>query len=143
MVQDVNPSGIGAVAEAEVAHALLRAGRDVYVPLFKPHARVDLVVGGPGGLLRVQCKTSRCHGGALVFRTCSNTGNVAQDYRGEIDAFGVWSPELEQAFLVPVTDVALRGSHLRLRPPANGQARGIRWAADYVVAATTSGDDVS
>ena len=138
----MSPSDIGATAEAEVAHALLGAGRDVYVPLFKPHARVDLVVGGPAGLLRVQCKTSRCRGGALVFRTCSNTGNVAHDYRGEIDVFGVWSPELEQAFLVPVADVALRGSHLRLRPPANGQVKGVRWAADHLVAPVASQDDV-
>jgi len=134
----MSPSDIGAVAEAEVAHALLRAGRDVYVPLFKPHARVDLVVGGPAGLLRVQCKTSRCSGGAVSFRTCSNTGNVPRDYRGEVDLFGVWSPDLERAFLVPVEGVATRRCYLRLGPPANGQQRGIRWAADHEVPAVAS-----
>ena len=65
-----------------------------------------------------------------MFRTCSDTGNVEQDYRGQVDLFGVWSPELERAFLVPIDDVATRRCHLRLGPTANGQARGIRWASD-------------
>ena len=127
----MTPSEIGAVAEAEVARALRLAGIDVYVPLFNPHARVDLVIDAGGGLQRVQCKTSRLSGGAISFRTCSNTGNVPRDYRGEVDLFGVWSPDLDRAFLVPVEGVATRRCYLRLGPPANGQRRGIRWAADH------------
>ena len=129
----MTPSHIGAVAEAEVARALVRAGMAVYVPLFHPASRVDLVVDGPDGLQRVQCKTSRVRGGAIVFRTCSNTGNVALDYRGEVDLLGVWSPELQQAYLVPIAEVGARGSHLRLAAPGNGQAKGIRWASDHLV----------
>lgn len=131
----MTPSEIGAAAEAEVARALRLAGIDVYVPLFNPHARVDLVIDGGGGLQRVQCKTSRFAGGAVSFRTCSNTGNVPRDYRGEVDLFGVWSPELERAFLVPVEGVATRRCYLRIGPAANGQHRGIRWAADHEVGA--------
>lgn len=119
------------MAEAEVARALRVAGIDVYVPLFNPHARVDLVIDGVGGLLRVQCKTSTCSGGVISFRTCSNTANVPRDYRGEVDLFGVWSPALETAYLVPVAEVATRRCYLRVGPAANGQRSGIRWAADY------------
>ena len=82
-------------------------------------------------LLRVQVKTSRVLRGALAFRVCSNTGNVPRDYRGEIDAFGVYSPDLDRCFLVPVDDTATRQCFLRLEPSANGQVKGTRLAADY------------
>jgi hypothetical protein len=71
--------------------------------------------------------------GALCFQTCSNTANVRVDYRGQIDAFGVYSPELDRVYLVPVDDVSLRGCHLRIEPTRNGQQVGIRWASDYII----------
>jgi len=129
----MTPSEIGAVAEAEVAYALVRSGRCVYVPLFNPAGRVDLVVDGEDGLQRVQCKTSSRRGDVIVFRTCSNTGNLPLDYRGEVDCFGVWSPGLGQAFLVPVEAVGARTCSLRLSPVANGQSKGVRWAVDYLI----------
>jgi hypothetical protein len=129
----MTPSEIGAVAEAEVARALRLAGVDVYVPLFNPAGRVDLVVDGPDGLHRVQCKTSSRRGDVIIFRTCSNTGNLPLDYRGEVDAFGVWPPDLEQAFLVPAELLGTRTCSLRLGPAANGQSKGVRWAQDHLI----------
>ena len=116
-----------------VASALHRAGWDVFTPLFAPHSRVDLVAIGRGAVLRVQCKTSTSARGALYFRTCSNTANVPIDYRGEIDAFGVYSPELDRVYLVPIEELPVRGGTLRLEPARNGQRAGVRWAADYLV----------
>jgi len=127
------PSELGAQAELAVASALTRAGRQVYLPFFAAHTRVDLVFEDELGLHRVQCKTSRLRGDVVTFATCSNTKHVRKDYRGEVDLFGVYSPELDQVFMVPVGDVPLRLGHLRLRPARNGQSKGIRWAADYVV----------
>ena len=127
------PSALGAQAELAVASALTRAGRQVYLPFFAAHTRVDLVFEDELGLHRVQCKTSRLRGDVVAFATCSNTKHVRKDYRGEVDLFGVYSPELDQVFMVPVGDVPLRLGHLRLRPARNVQSKGIRWAADYVV----------
>jgi hypothetical protein len=76
-------------------------------------------------------KTARRVGEVLVFRTCSNTSNTPRDYRGEIDAFGVYSPDLDRAFLVPVIDVSIRSCSLRLVPARNRQLKGTRLAADY------------
>ena len=45
----------------------------------------------------------------------------------------VYSPELDQVFLVPVDEAPARGGHLRLTPTRNGQAKGVRWARDYVL----------
>ena len=125
------PSEIGASAEREVAFALERSGWHVYLPVFAAHARVDLVAVRPGQARRVQVKTARRLGDSLVFRTCSNTGNRPRDYRGEIDAFGVYSPDVDRCYLVPVEETGLRSCSLRLEPSANGQVKGTRSAADY------------
>lgn len=129
----VSPSVIGARAEMAVASGLQRSGYDVFVPLFAAHSRVDVIASGPSGLTRVQCKTARLARGALFFRTCSNTANIPLDYREQIDAFGVYSPDLDSVYLVPVDDVSIRGCHLRVEPARNGQGAGIRWAVDYLI----------
>ena len=56
---------------------------------------------------------------------------MPRDYRGEVDVFGVYSPQLDEVFIVPVNDVATRLCSLRLAPPRNNQAVGIRWAEPY------------
>ena len=90
-----------------------------------------MIAARDGGLVRIQCKTSLVRRDVVVFRTCSNTGNVRKDYRDEIDAFGVYSPELDRTFLVPLRDTTITTCSLRLDPTANGQVKGTRLAADY------------
>jgi hypothetical protein len=128
---DESPSIVGARAEREVAYALERSGWAVYLPVFASHGRIDLIVARGPDILRVQCKTSRLRNGVVLFRTCSNTGNKPKSYRGEIDVFGVYSPELDRVFLVPIDDACERLCSLRLTPAANNQARGVRFARDY------------
>jgi hypothetical protein len=105
----------------------------VYVPLLGTSSRVDLVYEDDTGVHRVQCKTSRLTDGALTFSTCSNTNKVRKGYRGQVELFGVYSPELGQVFLVPVDHVPARMATLRLDVARNGQRRRLRWARDYVV----------
>jgi hypothetical protein len=128
---DLNPSEIGARAEREVVYALERCGWHVFIPHLAPHTRIDVIAVRGSEVLRIQCKTSRLSRGALAFRTCSNTANVPRDYRGEIDAFGVYSPSLDRVFLVPISVTATTLCTLRLEPTASGQVKGIRLAADY------------
>lgn len=126
------PSEVGSRAELEVACALVRSGRRVYVPLLAADGRVDLMYDDPErGLQRAQCKTSRLWRGAVTFKVCSNTRNSYRDYHGEVDVFGVYSPELNEVFIVPVDDVATRACHLRLEPARNNQSVGVRWADQY------------
>ena len=56
---ELSPSEVGARAERAVAFALAAAGKRVYLPLFAPHSRVDLVFDDDAGFHRVQVKTSR------------------------------------------------------------------------------------
>ncbi len=127
------PSVIGARAELAVASALWKQGIDVYLPFFGAHSRVDLMAVTPSETLRVQCKTSRLLDGVVYFRTCSLTRNVALDYRDEIDVFGVYSPELDLVYLVPIGVTSIRGCSLRLEPTRNNQKAKIHWAADYLI----------
>lgn len=131
---DHRPNEIGLRAELEVASACARAGMGVYVPLLDGHGRVDLVIERDGTLLRVQCKSARMSGDAVVyFRTCSNTANTPRDYVGEVDAFGVYAPLIDKVYLVPAEALPTRICHLRLGPTRNGQQKGIRFAVDYEV----------
>jgi len=116
-----------------VANALHRAGWDVWTPLFAAHSRIDLLAVGTAGVQRIQCKSASIRPGGVFFRTCSNTGNHPVDHRGQVDAFGVYSPSLDAVYLVPIDDVPRRGALLRLEPTRNGQMAGVRWAADYLV----------
>src|SRR5690349_11999625 len=94
------PTQVGARAEAAVASALVRAGRPVFLPVFGVNSRIDLVYEDDGRLVRVQCKTSRVVREVLIFRTCSNTKNSPRAYLGEVDVFGVFSPERDLVYLV-------------------------------------------
>ena len=69
---------------------------------------------GDTGLLKLQVKTSQLGDGFLRFATCSHTGKQQKDYRGQVDAFGVYSPELHLVYLVPVDEVPYDGV-----PPSN------------------------
>lgn len=128
---DECPSVVGARAEREVTYALEHDGWDVYLPVFASHARVDLVAVRAAEFVRVQVKTSVLRKGVVVFRPYSNTGNVPRSYEGEVDAFGVYSPELHRVFLVPFEHTSARNCSLRLGPTANNQQKGVRYAGDY------------
>lgn len=128
----LTPSEIGERAEAGILAALVRAGKFVYLP-FGASGRADLVFEDKHGFHSVQCKSGRVLGDVVFFLTASRTNNEPKDYRGEVDFFAVYCHARAEAYLIPVDDVPKRAAHLRLRPTRNGQAKGIRWASDYLL----------
>jgi PD-(D/E)XK endonuclease len=132
----LTPSQKGAVAEAALTTASLELGFTVLRPLCEGR-RYDLVIDLEPQLLRVQCKLARLRSGALSvgLRTnrCTPGGYVSTAYSTqEIDAVGVYSPDLRACFLIPAAEASdRRAIHLRLDPAKNNQGRGIRWARDY------------
>lgn len=131
---------LGDRSTAYVLARLLEVYETVLLP-FGENQRYDLVVEtNDGEFLRVQCKTGRLRGGAIFFPTASSTyhhpnalgssGN-SHHYRGQADFFGVYCPETDDVYLVPVEEVGIRMGALRVDPPRNNQSRGIRWAADF------------
>jgi hypothetical protein len=131
-----NSKSLGDITQSQVMAALLKRGIKVLLP-YGDNSRYDLVVEENGQFSRVQCKTARMDHGAIVFSVASSQyhrGGKRQDYRGQIDAFGVFCPDNGKVYIVPIDDLPLvREAKLRLTPPGNSQVKRIRWAAQYEI----------
>jgi hypothetical protein len=128
-----HPVDVGLRSEAAIVEALLRRGYSVSVPRGS-NQRYDLIVD-VGRLLRVQCKTGRLRGGAITFSTRSVRSNTRgarwRDYHGEVDYFLVFCPDTDGVYAIPIEEAARGYGCLRVAPPTNNQAKGIRWAREY------------
>ena len=91
--------------------------------------------------VRVQCKTGRLRKGAITFPTCSSTyhhpknkgvADCHQGYTGQAELFGVYCPETDDVYLVPVGEVGSRAGSLRVAPAKNNQIKKVRWARDFL-----------
>ena len=130
---------IGDRAEGMVLAALLQAGHRVLIP-FSDNERYDFVIDVGGGKFHcIQCKNGRLRKGRVKFAACSfgrNKAKNARNYRGEADYFGVYCPETNKSYLIPVDDVPTTYVALRVDSPKNGQVKGIRMAADFEIMPT-------
>jgi PD-(D/E)XK endonuclease len=102
---------------------------------FGTNQRYDLVLDLDGELVRVQCKTGRLRDGTVRFSTQSIQSNtrrtVMRGYLGDADLFLVYCPEIGKVYVVPVEEVGVSETYLRVDPVRNGQSHGVRWAEDY------------
>jgi len=115
---------IGALAEIKVAAKLMEKGYIVSKPFFG-NARYDLLADN-GNIHRVQCKNGRLRNGVVKFKTrshCAFTGVDNPYTSDEIEFFGVYCPELETIYLVPVDAVPQDQGYLRVEPAKNGQTK--------------------
>jgi hypothetical protein len=46
---------------------------------------------------------------------------------------GVYCPDTDAVYLVPIADVPDRGGCLRVEPTKNDQAKGLRWAKGHML----------
>jgi hypothetical protein len=129
-----HPVDVGLRTEAIILAELVKRGHRVLVP-FGTNYRYDLALDTGDALVRVQCKTGRLRNGAVCFKTASTRANTlrafTRAYDGEADLFLVYCPETERVYAVSVDEAASSEGKLRVAPAANGQAKGIRWAADH------------
>jgi hypothetical protein len=129
-----HPVDVGQRTEAIILAELVRRGHRVLVPYGTNH-RYDLVVDTGTRFLRIQCKTGRLRGGRICFSTASTRANTlrvfSRPYDGEIDLFLVYCPETSRVYAVDIDEAASSSGVLRVDPAANGQLKGIRWAADH------------
>jgi PD-(D/E)XK nuclease superfamily protein len=129
-----------------VLAALIKLGYPVAVPFGV--ARYDLVVEMDDGFKRIQCKTGRLRDGAVRFSAASlssdrRPGYIKKNpYIGSADFFGVFCPDTDAVYLVPVGDQRTEVS-LRVAPSANSQAKGVRWARDFELIRRESSTGVS
>ena len=135
-----HPKVTGDASQAMILGRLVQAGKNVLIP-FGENVRYDYVIEeDDGSFTRVQCKTGRLRNGVVQFNTCSytyhhpsNRGSrqYKHDYRGQADVFGVYCPETDAVYVVPVLEVGINEASLRVAAPRNNQCRKIRWARDF------------
>ena len=128
----------GDISVAMITAKLLRLGVVVLRPITEL-SRYDIVIDRGQGFERIQCKTGRLREGAVRFNTASNmshhgSGKGRVPYTGQIEAFGVYCPDNDEVYLVPIDLVGTAEGRLRIDAPRNNQATGIRLAADFRVA---------
>jgi hypothetical protein len=129
-----HPVDVGLRTEATITAELLRRGFRVLTPC-GANQRYDLVIDLDGEFVRVQCKTGRLRQGVVYFSTQSTQSNtrrcLLRGYRGDVELFVVHCPLNGRFYAVPVDEAPAGRMSLRIRPSMNGQARRVRWAADY------------
>jgi hypothetical protein len=136
----LTPTEKGNIAEAKLTAAAIELGIGVCLPI-GDGCRYDLLFDLHPQLVRVQCKWSPRKGDVIVarFRTSRYTpqGYVRTLYDStEIDAVGIYCPELERCYLLPIAEFEGQGfAHLRLARSRNNQERGVRMAAQYELGA--------
>src|SRR5215208_421161 len=126
----------GAIAEASITAAAIKAGAVVLRPLAEGR-RYDLVFDLGHRLIRVQCKWGKRRRNVIVVYTgtCRLTphGYVRSTYAAsEIDAIAIYCSDPEACYFIPIDEVAGRHVvHLRLAPAANNQEVAVKYAAAY------------
>jgi hypothetical protein len=129
-----HPVEVGQRTEAVVLAELVKRGHKVLIPFGTNH-RYDFVIDLDGHFVRAQCKTGRLERGAVIFHGRSIRSNtrkaIVRCYRNEADVFLVYCPQTDRVYAVPVDETTSSDVALRVDPPANGQQKRIRWAADH------------
>lgn len=127
----MNTNQKGTIAEAKILARLLEIGRTVLRPYGTES--YDLALDDNGKLIRIQCKLGRLENGSIVFNAYTSSRQVHMiSYRGKADLFGVWCPEYDQVFLIPVESVGETKVALRVEEPKKPNSN-IRWAKDYKI----------
>jgi hypothetical protein len=132
----MNTKEVGRIAHAKVLAKLTERGDNVLLP-FADVGRYDLALDQDGKLIRIECKIGRLKNGVVTFPTSSTSwygGYERKNYRGDAELFGVWCPENDTVYLVPVDKVGVRECSLRVDTPSRrANLSKVRWAKDYVV----------
>ena len=129
----MNKYEYGNNSEAIVLAAYLTAGFTVSLP-FGAGASYDLVVDGGSRFFKIQVKTAWVSGGCVLYksqRRQPGAGLTRRPYRsGEVDYFVAYCPANKTMYAVAAENHGVEG-RLRLVPAKNGQAKFVKWAADY------------
>lgn len=130
-----NTKDIGDISEAKILARLVELGFAVLSP-FGDNKRYDYVIDRDGKFERIQVKTGKvsADGSVISFPTSSSQNHVGRgrvSYVGQIEHFGVYCPQNDSCYLVPVDVAPLRLMKLRLTASKNGQVKNVNFAKDY------------
>jgi len=126
---------IGDISEAEIIVALLKLGKTVLKPI-GDNNRYDLVIEEDGNFFRVQCKTGKMVNGSIRVAVksiyLSSKGPVIKNYKGQVEFFAVYCPQIDKVYLVPEEEVGVNQISLRVEATKQNHPK-IRWAKQYEI----------
>lgn len=126
----------GDLSELRLMHDLRRAGYLISIPYGEDH-RYDIIAEKDDRFYRVQVKTGRLRRGVVIFNAYSSHahrgGPSCRLYTNQIDFFGVFCPDNNCSYLVPICELPTNQGYLRVEKPLNNQSRKMRWAEDYLL----------
>ena len=136
-----NHKEMGERSEAIIIGRLVYSGYTVLKP-YGENQRYDLVIeDADRNFWRVQCKTAWLSKdrSKIIFSACSNhyaytwqkNTMTRRHYRGDVDFFAVYSPDIDKVYLIAVDQVGTTSVALRLIDAKNNNQYGIRLARDY------------
>jgi hypothetical protein len=132
----MNSKQRGDITVAKILAICLTKGWHVLLP-FGDTLRYDLVLERQGIFERIQCKTGWLRDGVIRFAASSSSlhrkDGKRKSYRGQIELFGVYCPDNQKTYLIPVNDVGRTEGTLRVRASRNKQHAHIRWAEKYEI----------
>jgi hypothetical protein len=133
----MNTKERGDLTEAKVVPILMELGYSVSIP-FGENNRYDVIADSGESLYRCQIKTARKDDKLIIFNVSdtrhNRTQNTRRQYTSEdIDVFIAYSPELDQAYWIPVEDTPKTEMALRLEEPDSKYANthNANWAEEY------------
>lgn len=132
----MNTKQVGNISQMKIVTRLLEKEYSVSIPL-GDNDRYDFIFDD-GKLNTVQSKTGRIKDGAITFPTAStyaHRGGKRKTYYDQVDYFGVYCPDNDTVYLIPVSEIKDCGTSatLRLEPPKNGQTKNIRMAQTFIL----------
>lgn len=123
----------GNLSEAKFLADALEKGYTVLVP-FGGGCRYDLVLDKDNTLIKIQVKTGKLKDGRITFQTTSNNRGVGRKpYHGEVDFIGVYCPQNDTSYLVPISKTGTSSMSLRVQIPKNKQVKNINLANQYLL----------
>jgi hypothetical protein len=100
---------------------------------FGDNGRYGFVVGVGDVFHGIQVKTGRIENGRIPFETGSSgtlTGAIEEGRDGQIDVFAVYSPPLDEPYVVPISDAPSASTALRIDEPEN-RSPNSNWAEEF------------
>lgn len=139
MEHELSTQTKGDIAELRVICALMSKGCKVFKSCSE-NCRYDLVFIHEDKFYKVQVKSSKYHPeqGIIKVHTRSTKSTTAEvrTYKGEVDYFGVYCPQLDKCYLIPENDVPPSGRAIQIRidpSKCNHEIHNINWAKDYEI----------
>jgi len=130
----LNKKAKGEYTEALFIPKFISMGYSISIP-FGNNQRYDMILDDGVRLIKIQCKTAWPTKGGITFSasSCNGWSITKKSYRGQVDFFAIYSPELHKFYLVPVNDVPTNCVLLRIEKTLSGMKKRCRWAKDYEI----------